>query len=253
MTVLQSIAAHLPASDRRSTGEIDQEILDELEFHLEMRALENERNGMSAEAASTAAAERFGNFQCIRRSCRRIQLGERIMLQRVQVVLTVVLLLAVAAMAWQSLASQRANQAALASVAEKLASLSSVRVDSASHDTPGAAPEWAADRPRVVETFPAHGATDVDPTTAEIRVTFDKPMSNGSWSWVRSSSETFPETTGKIHYLDDRTTCVMPVQLKPGTKYVVWFNSANYHNFKDREGRPAVPHLLSFTTLDESP
>ena len=65
---------------------------------------------------------------------------------------------------------------------------------------------------------------------------------------MRSSSEAFPESAGDVHYLEDLKTCVMPVKLEPGTKYVVWFNTGNYQNFKDREGRPAVPHLLTFTT-----
>ena len=89
--------------------------------------------------------------------------------------------------------------------------------------------------------FPPNGATDVDPATNEIRVTFDKEMADECWSWVRSSPEAFPESTGDVHYLEDMKTCVMPVKLEPGTKYVVWFNTANYQNFKDREGRPAVP------------
>jgi hypothetical protein len=38
------------------------------------------------------------------------------------------------------------------------------------------------------------------------------------------------------------------VTLGPGKKYVVWLNTENYQNFKDSDGRPAVPHLLTFTT-----
>jgi hypothetical protein len=43
----------------------------------------------------------------------------------------------------------------------------------------------------------------------------------------------------------------MPVTLEPGTKYVVWFNTASYQNFKDTDGRPAEPYLLTFTTRPE--
>ena len=79
---------------------------------------------------------------------------------------------------------------------------------------------------------------------SEIRVTFSKPMADRSWSWVRISKDSFPESAGEVHYLDDGKTCVMPVKLVPGKKYIVWFNSANYHNFKDREGRPARAILV---------
>jgi Bacterial Ig-like domain len=250
MTMLQAIAACLPAADPRSIREIDQEILDELEFHLAARTQEYIDEGMPADEAHAAALERFGDYVSIRRTCRRTLLGERVMVQRLQMVLTMLLLLAVVVIGYQTYLAQRENQAALANMAQTLSTLASSRDADAASATLGAPPEWAADQPRVVETFPTHGAMDVDPATSEIRVTFDKEMCDGCWSWVRSSGEAFPGSTGDAHYLEDMKTCVMPVKLEPGTKYVVWFNTANYQNFKDREGRPAVPTLLSFTTRE---
>ena len=97
---------------------------------------------------------------------------------------------------------------------------------------------------KLSRTFPASGAADVDPATAEIRVTFDHAMAKGSWSWVQTSKETFPESAGDVHYWDDGKTCVMPVKLEPGTKYVIWLNTNKYQNFKDTEGRAAEPHML---------
>jgi Bacterial Ig-like domain len=244
MSMLRSIVARIPAADPRTIGEIEQEIGDELEFHLQMRAEENARLGMPAAAARAAAEERFGNVARIRRSCRTALLGERIMLQRLQIALIAILSAAVVVLAYQTYSAQRT----LAEVGEQLAQLRGAAPAAASQ-----APEitaWETDRPRVVETFPAEGATDVDPNTSEIRVTFDKTMADKSWSWVRSSPEAFPESAGDVHYLEDGKTCVMPVKLQPGTKYVVWFNSAKYQNFKDREGRPATPYLLTFTTRE---
>jgi Bacterial Ig-like domain len=248
MSGIDSISAGSNSFDGKSLGEIDREIRDELRFHLEMRTEDNLRLGMTPADARISAEERFGNFRHIHQSCRKALLGERIMLQRLQTGLIVILLLAVVALGFQMYSAQRASQAALADVAASLARLNSAPVRETMSIPAGSPPEWAADRPRVVETFPANDATDVDPETSEIRVTFNKPMANGSWSWVRSSPESFPEATGDVHYLDDMKTCVMPVQLEPSTKYVAWFNSANYQNFKDQEGRPAVPHLLTFTT-----
>ena len=248
MSTLPTIVARLSAADPRSIRDIEQEIRDELEFHLEMRTEDNIRSGLPAAQARELATAQFGDFETIQNTCRKTLLGERIMLQRLQTALIAILVLAIVALAYQMYSSQRANETALADVAEQLARLNRSPQANSAPIRAGEPPAWDADRPRVVETFPANNATDVDPATSEIRVTFDSAMTDGSWSWVRSSSEAFPESAGDVHYLADMKTCVMPVKLEPGRKYVVWFNTANYQNFKDREGRPAVPHLLSFTT-----
>jgi hypothetical protein len=243
----RSFAARLGTSDPRSLREIDGEIQAELNFHLECRAEENILAGMTPDDARRAAADRFGDLERIHIACRHSLLGERIMLQRLQTGLIAILLLAVLGLGYQSFSSQRAHEAALANITQKLSRVTN-KNSTEGDATVTLPPAWEAERPRVVETFPLDGSTDVDPATNEIRVTFDKPMADGCWSWVRSSPEQFPESTGDVHYLDGLTTCVMPVKLEPDTKYVVWFNTANYQNFKDHAGRPAVPHLLTFTT-----
>jgi RNA polymerase sigma-70 factor (ECF subfamily) len=229
-----------------------------------MRTQENVGAGMSADQARAAALAKFGHFESIRRTCRRTLLGERIMLQRLQMTMTALLFLVVAAFGYTTYMFQRANQEALTSVAEQLVQLNNAnannlqqanaqfeaRLESVQRSQSAHPAQWEADRPRVVDTFPVHEAFDVDVATSEIRVTFDKDMCDGCWSWVRSSSEAFPESVGEVRYLEDMKTCVMPVKLEPGTKYVVWFNTGSYQNFKDRDGRPAVPHLLAFTTRE---
>ena len=100
----------------------------------------------------------------------------------------------------------------------------------------------------VVKTEPATGSTDVDPALAEVRVTFSREMQDGSWSWVTLNKDTFPTITGKIRYDKDRRTCVAPVKLEPGKTYAVFLNSPKFTNFRDLEGRPAVPTLLVFKT-----
>lgn len=101
--------------------------------------------------------------------------------------------------------------------------------------------------PMVVKTVPENGATDVDPNLTEIKVTFNKDMQDGSWSWTQRSSKNFPEVTGKPHYIDKRT-CVLPVKLEPGTTYFTSLNSAKFGNFRDETGRSAIPYPLTFTT-----
>jgi RNA polymerase sigma-70 factor (ECF subfamily) len=102
--------------------------------------------------------------------------------------------------------------------------------------------------PVVVKTVPQAGADDVDPKLTEIRVTFSKDMTDDSWSWATLSEETFPKVDGKPKYLKDRRTCVLPVKLEAGKTYAVWVNSEKFDNFKDADGRPAVPYLLVFQT-----
>jgi RNA polymerase sigma-70 factor (ECF subfamily) len=100
--------------------------------------------------------------------------------------------------------------------------------------------------PVVVKTVPEAGATGVDPATTEIQVTFSKPMQDGSWSWV--GKEYMPEIVGQPRYLADGRTCVLTVKLEAGRTYAIGINSQSHGNFKDRQGRSAMPYLLAFET-----
>ena len=100
----------------------------------------------------------------------------------------------------------------------------------------------------VIETFPMSGSADVDPAITELRVTFSKPMLDGSWSWSALDEESAPQTIAGPKYLDDRRTCVLPVRLQPGKIYALWLNSEKFKNFQDRAGQPALPYLLIFQT-----
>ena len=103
--------------------------------------------------------------------------------------------------------------------------------------------------PAVVKTVPQAGKTDVDPALKEITVTFSKDMADKSWSVPQTTpDEFFPEFNGDIHYAADKRTCIIPVKLKPGRTYVVWFNQGKYQNFRDTNGRSAVPYMLVFET-----
>ena len=102
--------------------------------------------------------------------------------------------------------------------------------------------------PVVVKTVPEAGTADVDSKTTEIKVTFSKDMADNSWSWVQLSDESFPKTDGKPKYLADKRTCVLPVKLEAGKTYAVWVNNEKFENFKDTDGRSAVPYLLVFKT-----
>lgn len=132
-------------------------------------------------------------------------------------------------------------------------SSSAPTVDPPSEPTAPGAPLGMVNKsqPVAVRTFPRSGDTQVDPDTEELRVTFSKDMQDGNWSWSQISDESFPETTGSPHYLEDQRTCVLPVKLQPGQVYVIWLNSSRFTNFKDTDGRSSVPYLLVFETKEE--
>jgi hypothetical protein len=113
---------------------------------------------------------------------------------------------------------------------------------------------WAGDvtlasvPPVVVKTVPEAGTADVDPKLTEVKVTFSKEMQDGSWSWATHSKESFPKLDGSPKYLADKRTCVLPVKLEPGKTYAIWVNTEKLGNFKDPDGRSALPYLLVFKT-----
>ena len=102
--------------------------------------------------------------------------------------------------------------------------------------------------PVVVKTVPEAGAKDVAPGVVEIRVTFSKTMADQSWTWSSAWKDSGPEFVGKPKYEADQKTCVVKVKLEPNKTYGYWLNSQNFHGFRDRQGHPAVPYLLTFKT-----
>jgi RNA polymerase sigma-70 factor (ECF subfamily) len=122
-----------------------------------------------------------------------------------------------------------------------------VRRDFRLHPSQSSAVESAVP-PVVIATIPQSGAADVDPALTELRVTFSKDMAtNRMWSLCQISKESFPQSAGQVHYVDNRT-CVMPVKLEPGKTYALWFNRAQFNAFRDTQDHPSVPYQLVFET-----
>ena len=101
--------------------------------------------------------------------------------------------------------------------------------------------------PRIVAMTPAAGATDVDPATSEIVVTFDRDMARG-FSWTGGGSNYPPLADGQKPRWRDSRTAVLPVKLEPGHYYRVGINSKSYRNFRSAAGVPALPSAIYFTT-----
>ncbi len=123
-------------------------------------------------------------------------------------------------------------------------------VDDATAASPSSDPDvvLAAQRPVVVETFPASGTRGVPPGEMKIRVRFSKDMTTNSWSWTPAWDNSEAEVIKQQYYLDDKRTFIMPVRLEPGRTYGMWLNSDKFEGFTDNTGRPAVPYLLIFQT-----
>jgi hypothetical protein len=111
----------------------------------------------------------------------------------------------------------------------------------------GAASAKKAAGPVVVEMVPKQLAEDVDPALAAVKVTFDQPMHDRSWSWT-GGGETFPKVDGDIHYDAARTTCVLPVKLEAGKVYWIGINSPSHKNFASAAGAPALVNVVLFAT-----
>jgi predicted Ser/Thr protein kinase len=105
--------------------------------------------------------------------------------------------------------------------------------------------------PVVVGTEPISGSRDVAPGITAIRVAFSKGMLPESWSWSTAWSNSAPEILGKPRFEADGRTCVVTTRLEPGRTYAFWLNSDQFHNFRDVDGRPAVPYLLIFETKQQ--
>ncbi len=112
-SLFEGLGVFRAAPDARSVDDVDGEIREELELHLALRTEANIAAGMDPDAARRDAEARFGDVEKIRRSCRRVQLGERIMLQRAKTALLGVLVIAVGFLAVDSYLMRRETTASM--------------------------------------------------------------------------------------------------------------------------------------------
>jgi len=106
--------------------------------------------------------------------------------------------------------------------------------------------------PKVVKLVPENGATDVDPATRMIRVTFDMPMDTAGYSFT-GGGPSFPSAPGgaKPRWSADGKTCMLPISLAPGRQYELGLNSVTHKNFTSKWGVPLVPVRYTFATSGE--
>jgi hypothetical protein len=102
--------------------------------------------------------------------------------------------------------------------------------------------------PRIIATSPKIGETEVNPSTTEITVTFDRDMGKG-FSWTGSGPDYPPVPEGQKPYWRDKRTCVLPVKVQAARFYRVGINSTSFQNFASEDGQPAHPSAIYFTTV----
>jgi hypothetical protein len=107
--------------DRRSEPQIEDDLEDEFAFHLEQRARALIEEGNDPAASRGLARARFGDVERIKRQCKRIAMEERIMLQRVNVVMMGVVMLMVIGVGLHVMITQRYNTLALQAITTDLA------------------------------------------------------------------------------------------------------------------------------------
>jgi DNA-binding CsgD family transcriptional regulator len=101
--------------------------------------------------------------------------------------------------------------------------------------------------PKVISTSPASGAV-IAPGRFLLSVTFDQRMQPGSYSYTRTSPETYPDCAAEPILSADGRTYTLQCAAVAGRQYEIWFNRPPYMNFRGANGQSSEPHRLVFRT-----
>jgi Big-like domain-containing protein len=106
--------------------------------------------------------------------------------------------------------------------------------------------------PKIVSFKPQNGATDVDPATKTLAVTFDMPMGEGmTWLGGGGKMPKTPKGTTAT-WSKDGKTCTLPVELEPEHDYGMALNAgqniSRWNNFQSKWGIPLEPVGYEFRT-----
>lgn len=99
--------------------------------------------------------------------------------------------------------------------------------------------------PRVVAVSPAQGAL-IAPGPFTLTVTYDRPMRDKSWSFVKVSDDSYPDCPGRPVQSADGRSFSLDCNAVAGKRYHIWFNRGDYRNFRAPDGTSAVPFGLRF-------
>ncbi|KQU47443.1 hypothetical protein ASG67_14425 [Sphingomonas sp. Leaf339] len=108
------------------------------------------------------------------------------------------------------------------------------------------APPAPGTPPRVVATTP-HLGTTIAAGPFDLSVTFDRPMTGDSYSFVQFSADTYPGCAPKPALSRDRRTFTLRCTAVAGHQYQIGINGPPYMNFRDTTGISATPYRLTFS------
>jgi hypothetical protein len=104
---------------------------------------------------------------------------------------------------------------------------------------------YAATQPRVVDSTPPNQSNEVDPSTSEITIRFDRPMTGGySINYGAGGAATYPDVLG-LTFDPTGTVFILRVRLEPDRDYEMTFTGAA---FRSRDGVSLGRHELRFRT-----
>ncbi len=123
--ILERLGLFLHAPDLRPRAQIEADIEEELATHVALRAMDNEASGMAPDEARRNAELSFGDSRRVFAECLGIQMKERIMLQRVNAVLIVLLLVGMGANLWVGARAQAGVRHDVADLRQTVVALAS--------------------------------------------------------------------------------------------------------------------------------
>lgn len=141
--------------------------------------------------------------------------------------------------------ASRPSRQLMIGVAMILVAVAAFALSSSKHEA--AAPPAPNAPPRVVATSPVRGAT-IAPGPFLLTVTFDQPMTDGSYSYTRSSPETYPDCAYPPRLSRDGRTFTARCTAAADRHYEIWFNRPPYMNFRGLNGLSSEPYQLLFGT-----
>lgn len=106
-----------------------------------------------------------------------------------------------------------------------------------------------AEAPRLERSEPANGARDVRSDVGVLRLVFDRPMKQDSWTlWASDEGELPPLEEGSKAPWRSPTVFEMRLgTMKPGTLYAIQLNSLTKWGFQGQDGAALPITVLSFT------
>ncbi len=114
-----------------------------------------------------------------------------------------------------------------------------------------AGPSNPSGPPRILSSSPHTGDTEVDPGLQEVRITFDRDMDTGGYSFTGGGPE-FPGREDQSPRWRDPRTCVLPVKLEAALYYRVGINAPSFRSFRSATGVAVIPTAIHFTTKGAS-